>query len=38
VLLIGANPKYFDAPARENGLKTIRLIMKDGKIYKNTLK
>ena len=38
IRVIGANPKYFDAPAREKGLKTIRLIMKDGKIYKNTLK
>ena len=34
---IGANPKWFDAPARDQDLKTLRLIMKDGKIYKNTL-
>ncbi|MGI9520955.1 MAG: hypothetical protein ACR2PG_04825, partial [Hyphomicrobiaceae bacterium] len=34
---IGANPKWFDAPARDHDLATLRLIMKDGKIYKNTL-
>ena len=34
---IGANPKWFDAPARSQDLSTLRLIMKDGKIYKNTL-
>ena len=34
---IGANPKWFDAPARSQDLATLRLIMKDGKIYKNTL-
>ncbi len=33
---IGANPKWFDAAPRK-GVKTIRIIMKDGKIYKNTL-
>jgi imidazolonepropionase-like amidohydrolase len=35
--VIGANPKWFDADARDQDLKTLRLIMKDGKIYKNTL-
>jgi len=33
---IGAVEKWFDAPARD-GVKTIRIIMKDGVIYKNTL-
>ena len=36
--VIGANEKWFDAPDRDgNGIETIRIIMKDGKIYKNTL-
>ena len=35
--VIGANPKWFDAPARDQDLETLRLIMKDGNIYKNTL-
>jgi imidazolonepropionase-like amidohydrolase len=34
---LGANPKWFDAPPRDRGFDTIKLIMKDGKIYKNTL-
>ena len=33
--VIGASEKWFDAPARE-GVETIRVIMKDGVIYKNT--
>ena len=37
ITTIGANPKYFDSEPRERGIPTIRLIMKDGKIYKNTL-
>ena len=37
ITVIGANPKYFDAEPRGQGIETIRLIMKDGKIYKNTL-
>ncbi len=37
ITVIGANPKYFDAEPREKGIKSIRVIMKDGKIYKNTL-
>jgi len=37
ITAIGANPKYFDAADRDKGIKTIRVIMKDGKIYKNTL-
>ena len=35
--VIGANEKWFDAEARDQDLPTLRLIMKDGKIYKNTL-
>ncbi len=34
--VIGANEKWFDAPKRD-GIRTIRIIMKDGVIYKNTL-
>jgi len=34
--VIGANKKWFDAPVREE-IKTMKLIMKDGVIYKNTL-
>lgn len=37
VTAIGANEKWFDAPPRDEGVETIRLIMKDGMIYKNTL-
>jgi imidazolonepropionase-like amidohydrolase len=35
--VLGANPKYLDAEPRKRGIETIRLIMKDGVIYKNTL-
>ena len=35
--VLGANPQWFDAPPRDRGFETIRLIMKDGKVYKNTL-
>jgi imidazolonepropionase-like amidohydrolase len=34
--VIGAIDKWFDAPER-GSVKTIRVIMKDGVIYKNTL-
>jgi imidazolonepropionase-like amidohydrolase len=34
--VIGANEKWFDAEPRD-GIETIRIIMTDGKIYKNTL-
>ena len=34
--VIGANDKWFDAPDRDE-IKPMKLIMKDGKIYKNTL-
>jgi imidazolonepropionase-like amidohydrolase len=37
ITVIGANPLWLDAPNREMGIATINLIMKDGKIYKNTL-
>ena len=37
ITVIGANPKYLDSAPREQGLQSIRLIMKDGRIYKNTL-
>jgi imidazolonepropionase-like amidohydrolase len=37
IRVIGANPKYFDAADRDKGIKTIRVIMKNGKLYKNTL-
>ncbi|WP_171171371.1 amidohydrolase family protein [Ruegeria sp. HKCCA0370] len=35
--VLGAQPKWFDAEPREEGFETIRVIMKDGKFYKNTL-
>jgi len=37
ISVIGAKPKWFDAEPRNEGIETIRVIMKDGKIYKNTL-
>ena len=36
ITAIGANPKWFDAEPRD-GIDTIRVIMKDGIVYKNTL-
>jgi imidazolonepropionase-like amidohydrolase len=35
--VLGAHDKYLDAEPREAGIETIRVIMKDGKVYKNTL-
>ena len=35
--VIGASAKFYDAPARSSDIKTIRVIMKDGKIYKKHL-
>ena len=35
--VIGTENKWFDGPERPEGVPTIRMIMKDGKIYKNTL-
>lgn len=36
ITVIGGNEKWFDAEPR-NGIDTLRVIMKDGKIYKNSL-
>jgi len=36
ITVIGGNKKWFDAEPRD-GIETLRVIMKDGKIYKNTL-
>ena len=35
--VIGTQDKWFDGPDRPEGVATIRIIMKDGVIYKNTL-
>lgn len=35
--VIGTSDKWFDAPERPASPETIHIIMKDGKIYKNTL-
>ncbi|QDG78322.1 amidohydrolase family protein [Labrenzia sp. PHM005] len=35
--LIGAHPDWFGAEYRPDGVETIKVIMKDGDIYKNTL-
>ncbi|MGI9518251.1 MAG: amidohydrolase family protein [Pirellulaceae bacterium] len=37
ITVLGGNPEWFDAEPRERGIETIRLIMKNGKVYKNTL-
>jgi imidazolonepropionase-like amidohydrolase len=37
ITAIGGSEQWFDAPARD-GIETIRIIMKDGVIYKNSLK
>jgi imidazolonepropionase-like amidohydrolase len=37
VSVLGANEKWFDAEPRDESHETIRIIMKDGRIYKNTL-
>lgn len=36
ITVIGGNEKWFEAEPR-HGLDTLRIIMKDGKVYKNTL-
>ena len=36
IRVIGGNEKWFDAPVRD-GIPTMKIIMKDGIIYKNTL-
>jgi imidazolonepropionase-like amidohydrolase len=35
--VLGANPRYLDAEPRERGIESIRVIMKDGEFYKNTI-
>ena len=35
--VIGTEDKWFDGPDRPEGVETLRIIMKDGVIYKNTL-
>jgi imidazolonepropionase-like amidohydrolase len=37
ITVIGGKNKWFSAEPRGPGIETIKLIMKDGKIYKNTL-
>ena len=37
ISVIGGNSKWYDAEPRSRDIPTMRLIMKDGKIYKNTL-
>lgn len=37
IAVLGASLKWFDAEPRGPSIETINLIMKDGKIYKNTL-
>ena len=37
ISVIGGNSKWYDAEPRRPGIPTIRIIMKDGRIYKNTL-
>ena len=37
ITVLGAGEKWFDAEPREAGHATIRVIMKDGKLYENTL-
>lgn len=37
ISVIGTNSEWFTAAPRERGIETINLIMKDGKVYKNTL-
>ncbi|NOD91437.1 amidohydrolase family protein [Ruegeria sp. HKCCD4884] len=37
IMVIGANEKWFDAEPRGQDVPSIRMIMKDGVIYKNTL-
>ena len=37
ISVIGGNDKWFDAEPREQNVESIKLIMKDGKIYKNEI-
>jgi imidazolonepropionase-like amidohydrolase len=38
ITVIGGNSKWFSAKPRGKGIESIRLIMKDGKVYKNRLR
>lgn len=37
ITVLGGNKEWFNAKPRERGIETINLIMKDGKVFKNTL-
>lgn len=37
ITVIGGSSEWFEAPPREQAVGTIRVIMKDGRLYKNTL-
>ncbi|MEP4487144.1 MAG: amidohydrolase family protein [Halioglobus sp.] len=37
ITVIGGNPEWFTAQPRERGIDSIRVIMKNGKVFKNTL-
>jgi imidazolonepropionase-like amidohydrolase len=37
ITVLGGNKEWFTAKACERGIETIRLIMKNGKVYKNTI-
>jgi imidazolonepropionase-like amidohydrolase len=37
ITVLGGNSAWFNAPPRIRGIETIKIIMKDGVIYKNTL-
>ncbi len=37
ITVIGGNKEWFTAAPRERGIETIRVIMEDGKFFKNTL-
>ena len=37
IKVIGADPGYFNAKPRSQDVPSIKLIMKNGKVYKNTL-
>jgi hypothetical protein len=37
ITVIGGSELWMKAPLRKGGIDTMRVIMKDGKIYKNTI-
>ena len=37
ITCLGGNPEWFTAEPRERGIESIKLIMKNGKVYKNTI-